>query len=110
MQSQGADAEFIARLYGSDPGVSLLFASNVEPAATRYDYAVASGSTYRGQPLVLSGSGALNPVSDQWETFSSFSLGLVSWVVRGSVPRLTEVDPPFSYDLFDVNDVLRKDL
>lgn len=86
MQSQGTDAELIARLYGPDPGVSLLFTSNVDPAASRYDYALASGSTYPGQPLVLAGSGAVNPVSDQWETFSAFSLVLLGAVAVLLVP------------------------
>jgi hypothetical protein len=72
MEVQGAEAAYIGRTFGPDTSSPLSFTSNVDVAAQTFSFSLNGGSTYQGNSISLSGSGALDS-----------STGLFDWSTTG---------------------------
>jgi hypothetical protein len=68
--------------YGA-PAETLTFNVHVDPVALTYSYATAAGSTYNGQALAVSSSGAFDSGAGQWNFSGTDSLGAGSWTSSG---------------------------
>jgi hypothetical protein len=92
METEGANATFLARIFGPDSHTTISLTSVVDETAKSFSYQSAPGSTYLGQSLMLSGSGAFNSMSGSWDLTISGQLGSQAWSGTGTG---TFVDPPF---------------
>lgn len=66
MDAVAAEGQFLGRQFGADPDNELQFTANFDPTAKTFDYAFVGGTTYTGEPLLLSGSGSFDAENNQW--------------------------------------------
>ncbi len=83
-EQQGADAEALARQFGTSDPSALVFNSFVDSASMTFGYSIASGSTYEGQALSLTAFGAYDSSTGEWQLSSSGDLGGQTWTTTGS--------------------------
>jgi hypothetical protein len=97
METQGADAVTIARLFGSDANSVLSYMSFVNVAAQSFSYAMNPGATYLGMPISLTGSWFLN-TNDVWTLSSNGQVGSTTWTQTGT--GTISGDPKGSFTFF----------
>jgi hypothetical protein len=85
MQTQGDDAAFIAARFGVDPKSPLHYATSIDASGQSFAFALAPGSTYRGQAITLTATGTFDPAIQTWLVSSSGSIAGTPWTITKSM-------------------------
>lgn len=101
MESQGLQAITIGSIFGGDSASPIAFTSLVDVDARTFSYSAVPGSTYLGESVVWSTSGAYDPSTELYEWSTTCLVGLVDLSGVGAGGPFVGDDPPFEMELLN---------
>jgi hypothetical protein len=91
IEHQATSALVLGSMFGPDPSSPLSFLSFVAPSGDSFSFATVAGTTYLGQDLALSGSGAVDSTGS-YDVLTNIKLGLAELQIFGKEVRKENED------------------